>query len=143
MISSAIVSEIGGLLTFAEIILTAVIGIFLLQNFRVALAHNLTAFYNGQISHDDFLKLNISMAFGAILLIVPGFFTDIVGVLLQFQFVAVIIANMFTKKDMDIRHNQYFKDNSFKRQKEQEDVIDVEILDKDSNTADDKHTISK
>ena len=133
MISSSIVAEIGGLVTFIEIILSAVIGIFLLQNFKFALMENFISVAQGQISQKDFMRLNISMALGAVLLIVPGFLTDIIGILLQFEFFGLLIAKKILKK----KDNDFKKQNSFKyTNKGDDDVIDVEIID-------DKHTIDK
>lgn len=131
MVSSSIAGEIGGLMTFVEIIFSAVFGMFLLKNFKFALVENMTAFSQGKISQRDFSRMNISMALGALLLIVPGFFTDIIGILLQFEFVGVLFANKFIKKDSSYNNNE-----KFKTQKGDDDVIDVEIIEH-------THTIDK
>lgn len=129
MVSSAIAGSIGGLLTFIEIIVSAVVGMFLLQNFRFALFENLQALSQGKITQQEFSRMNLSMALGALLLIVPGFFTDIVGILLQFEFIAVLIANKFIKKETN-----YNNTNKYTNQKGDEDVIDVEIIERIDNT---------
>lgn len=129
MVSSAIAGTIGGLLTFIEIIVSAVVGMFLLQNFRFALFENLQALSQGKITQQEFSRMNLSMALGALLLIVPGFFTDIVGILLQFEFIAVLIANKFIKKDTN-----YNNTNQYTNKKGDEDVIDVEIIEHIDNT---------
>jgi 2-isopropylmalate synthase/UPF0716 protein FxsA len=74
--------------------------------------------------------MNISMALGSILLIIPGFFTDIIGILLQFEFVGVFIANKFIKKETT------YNNDEFNTQKGDDDVIDVEIIEH-------THTIDK
>lgn len=137
MISSSIASSIGGLSTFIEIILSAVVGIFLLQNYNHAIRENLMSVANGQISQEEFMKQNIFVAVGAMLLIVPGFFTDMIGILLQFQFFALMIARrVFKKNKTNFTHSNSFNQNNFKNNKGDDDVIDVEIID-------DKHIIDK
>jgi 2-isopropylmalate synthase/UPF0716 protein FxsA len=131
MISSSIAGNIGGFLTFLEIIFSAIFGMFLLKNLNIALVENMKALSQGKISQRDFSRMNISMALGAILLIIPGFFTDIIGILLQFEFVGVFIANKFIKKE-----TTYNSDDEFNTQKGDDDVIDVEIIEH-------THTIDK
>jgi 2-isopropylmalate synthase/UPF0716 protein FxsA len=131
MISSSIAGNIGGFLTFLEIIFSAIFGMFLLKNLNIALIENMKALSQGKISQRDFSRMNISMALGAILLIIPGFFTDIIGILLQFEFVGVFIANKFIKKE-----TTYNSDDEFNTQKGDDDVIDVEIIEH-------THTIDK
>lgn len=123
MISTAIISEIGGLATFAEMIISAFVGVWLLKNFKFALISNMMSLSRGQIGADEFVKLNLSMALGAFLLIIPGFLTDIIGILLQFEFISLMISKRFYKQKTD---------NNFKYTKKgDDDVIDVEIVDND------------
>ena len=131
MVSSSIAGEIGGLMTFLEIIFSAVFGMFLLKNFKFALVENITALSQGKITQKDFSRMNISMALGALLLIIPGFFTDMIGILLQFEFIGVLFANKFIKKE-----TPYNNTNEFKTHKGDDDVIDVEIIEH-------THTIDK
>lgn len=139
MISSAIAGSIGGLFTFAEIIFSCSLGMFLLKNYKYALRENLMALANSQISQEDFMKQNIFVALGALLLIVPGFFTDTLGLLLQFSFFAQILARRILKKtntSSKNSNNTYNKQNNytytnahnFKANKGDDDVIDVEII---------------
>ena len=146
MVSSTIAGSIGGLATFGEIMLTALIGIFLLQNYNYAMRETLNQMASGQITQDEFLRQNLFVALGAVLLIVPGFFTDILGVLLQFQFFAKLIATRLFKKQkfdqtehMGSNYSQtYYRSNTTRNSnsKGEDDVIDVEIID-------DKHIIDK
>jgi 2-isopropylmalate synthase/UPF0716 protein FxsA len=122
MVSSSISSSIGGLATFFEIILSAIIGIVFLQNFKFALMENIFSLAKGEITQEDFLRLNLFMALGALLLIVPGFFTDIIGVLLQFEFFALMIAKRFLKQKNVTEDFKYTNKRS-------DDVIDVEVID--------------
>jgi len=114
-------SRIGGLATFFEIILTAFIGVFLLTNFRYTLAQSMTALMSGSITVEEFQKMNMMSLLGAVLLIIPGFFSDIVGVLLQFGFFGTFVA----KKILHLKEKKRAKKG------EHEDAIDVEIVDCD------------
>ena len=134
MISSSISSSIGGLMTFFELILSAIFGIMLLRTFQFSLLDKINLVKNGQITQDEFIKSSIGAAIGAMLLIVPGFFTDIIGLLLQFTSFTVIFTKIFTfKKQNSTNYNQNnFSYNSYtttNRTKKDDDVIDVEIID--------------
>ena len=96
-ISVEISSEIGGLWTFVEIVLSAFIGISMLRNFKFTLRDKLQSLYKGEIAKEDLVKLNLISIIGVILITIPGFFTDILGVLLQFNFFALFITDMFLK----------------------------------------------
>jgi 2-isopropylmalate synthase/UPF0716 protein FxsA len=93
-----IASQIGGLATFLEIVGSAFFGIFILMNFRHALSENLEALRTRQIDMQGFSNRNMMGLLGALLLILPGFLSDIIGVLLQFSLVGTLIINRFTRK---------------------------------------------
>lgn len=93
-----IASQIGGLATFLEIVGSAFLGIFILMNFRHALSENLEALRTRQIDMQGFSNRNMMGLLGALLLILPGFLSDIIGVLLQFSLVGTLIINRFTRK---------------------------------------------
>ena len=118
-----IASKIGGLATFFEIIISAFIGFFLLTNFRYTLAQSMTALMDGSITVDQFQKMNMMSLLGAILLIIPGFFSDIIGILLQFGFFGTFIA----KKILHLKDKKR-RD----KQGEYDDAIDVEVIDCDT-----------
>ena len=123
MISTSISSAIGGLNTFFAIILTALIGIGILVNFRKSLVENMTAVSYNCIDLEQFQKLNLFTLFGAILLIVPGFLTDIMGLLMQFSVLTSMFVNRYHVKSGHCKSNY---DETKKR--EDHDVIDVEII---------------
>jgi len=93
-----IASRIGGLATFLEIVLSAFVGIFILMNFRHTLAENIYALRMRQIDMEGFSQRNIMALFGAIMLIVPGFLSDLIGIVLQFSLFSSLIINRFTRK---------------------------------------------
>ncbi len=127
MISSSISSAIGGFSTFLEIIATAMIGISLIANFRYTFFESLSALNNRTISIEEFQKLNAFSLLGALLLILPGFFSDILGLLLQFSFFATI----FARKILHVGRNNRYK--NFNEKGIHDDVIDVEIIEHNSN----------
>lgn len=121
---STFASNFGAVWYFAEILISAVIGFWLLKNFKYTFGANMFGLLKGQIDPNEFMKLNLSVALGAIFLILPGIFTDILGILAQFQFVSTLIAGKFLRK----------QNNNFKyKNKGEHDVIDVEIIDSDNN----------
>ena len=111
--------EIGALNTIALIFLTAVIGIFYariqgLQTLRAGLINiyqNKTPFYE--------LISGASIAFAALLLIIPGFFSDFIGFLLLVPLTRSIMFKILLK-------GKYKSDTTTNKNK----TIDGEIIDK-------------
>ncbi len=110
--------EIGALNTIALIFLTAVIGIFYariqgLQTLRAGLINiyqNKTPFYE--------LISGASIAFAALLLIIPGFFSDFIGFLLLVPLTRSIMFKILLK-------GKYKSDTTTNKNK----TIDGEIID--------------
>ena len=126
LVSVNIASSIGGLATFLEILASAVIGIIIMTNFRSTLAENIRAVSARQIDMLEFQRLNLFTIAGAILLIIPGFLTDIIGVLLQFGVFTKMIVNRTHVKSQSTRLYQDYTQNTIQKDS---DVIDVEIID--------------
>ncbi len=126
LITVNIASRIGGLATFVEIVVSAFIGLFLLTNFRYTLANNAMMLFSKEIDADEFMKSNIYSFVGAVLLIVPGFFSDMLGVLLQFS----VVGTFFARKIFKIKPKQ---ENNFRTYKGETDesIIDVEVVDRE------------
>jgi len=110
-----IARQIGSFATFLEVIVSAIIGFIIIANLGNSLSEGFRALLEKRISEEEFTRLNIFMLIGAILLIVPGFLSDIVGILFQFPYVALLITKRFYR----------FK----KEDKRSDDVIDVEVID--------------
>ncbi len=116
-----IASTIGGLATFLEILGSGFLGIFILMNFRHALSENLDALRTRQIDMQGFSNRNIMGLLGAILLILPGFLSDLIGILMQFSLLGTLFINRFTRK--------YPTDNNHTQTTRKDDhVIDAEII---------------
>jgi len=129
LLSVNISSAIGGLATFFEIVISALIGVALLGNFKKTLFENMTAVSYNCIDLEQFQKLNLFTLFGAILLIIPGFLTDIIGIFLQFSIFTSMIVNRYSVESGQCNRN-YTTD--YKNVKKDSDVIDVEIISSDS-----------
>ncbi|MEA3497456.1 MAG: FxsA family protein [Campylobacterota bacterium] len=137
MISSAIAGEVGGLTIFLEILLTAILGITILKNFKFSLMANIEKARSGDMTQDEFLRTNVGRAIGAALLIVPGFFTDILGVLMLIGFLPFLVGKIFQFKSPH-QTNGYpsnfdksksnFNNTTYKGVQNDE-IIDVEIID--------------
>jgi len=128
IISVNISSAIGGLATFAEIMFSAFIGISILINFRKTLVENMTAVSYNCIDLEQFQRLNLFTLFGAILLIIPGFLTDILGILLQFSVITSMIVNRYNVKSGNC-NTSYNEQTNIQKDA---DVIDVEIIEHSS-----------
>ena len=133
MISSRISGEIGGLMTFVELIFSIMIGVFILQNFKHGLLDNVTKVKNGQMTQEEFVKGSMGKAIGAILLIMPGFFTDILGLFLQFSLFTIVLTKVFKFKSSAVStNNRTYSQTHYtyvNKTKGDEDVIDVEVID--------------
>ena len=135
MVSVYFASMLGGLYTFLEIIISAFIGVFLLKNFRYSLMLNIKSLAKGEITQEDFVKQNVAKALGAVLLVIPGFLTDIIGILLQFGVITLFLTKIFKFKIAPKNEEQPFTQKSYtyeytqKRRYDDDEIIDVEIID--------------
>ncbi|MCR4942813.1 MAG: FxsA family protein [Campylobacter sp.] len=100
-----------------EVFASSMLGIFFIlqggiTNFRSNLSQN--SFEN----FVDFYKI-LGMAFGGLLLFLPGLFSDILGII-------ILIFSLFKKGE----NTNYKRQNDY----ESEEVIDVEVIDDNTNT---------
>jgi len=123
VISVNISSAIGALLTFVEVVLSAMVGIYILLNFRSTFAENMAAVSYHKIDLEQFQKLNLFAFIGAIMFIVPGFLTDIMGLIMQFSVITTMIVNRYAVKSTDYKSHE---DSNYNLK--DSDVIDVEII---------------
>ncbi|MBT5934461.1 FxsA family protein [Sulfurimonas sp.] len=131
LISVNISSSIGGLITFLEIVLSAFVGIAILVNFRKILVENMTAVSYNCIDLEQFQKLNLFTLLGALLFIIPGFLTDIIGALMQFSLFTTILVSRYNMYKGKCK-TDFVEDRNITKDS---DVIDVEVIS-------DKSTIS-
>ncbi|MDP3301023.1 MAG: FxsA family protein [Sulfuricurvum sp.] len=119
IISVNIASKIGGLMMFTEIMVSALVGIAILFNFRTTLLANVMELKERRISANGFYKRNLLSLLGAILLILPGIFTDIMAVIIHIVLLGSLIVSRFMPK--------YPQQNQSHQQKD-DNVIDAEII---------------
>ena len=115
--------KIGALNTIALIFLTAIIGIYYariqgIQNLR----SGITNLYKNKVPIYELIS-GASIAFAALLLIVPGFFTDVIGFLLLIPFSRKLFFHIILKKWTNYNQQNKVKNNT----------IDGEIVDKDKD----------
>ena len=130
LVSYEIIDVIGVLGFVLEIILTALLGFFILINFRLFLGDALLRLRERQISYEAFVSSNIFRILGAILLILPGGLTDILGILMQFSTLGFMFVKPFVKpfeKPAGRNFSQDFKHDS----NPQNEIIDVEVIEKE------------
>ena len=118
--------KIGALNTVALIFLTAVIGVYFakLQGIQT-LRSGMINLYQNKNPIDEILS-GASIAVAALLLIVPGFFTDFLGFLLLMPFTRKIIFNIALKNKNETNVNNKNETNINNKNK----TIDGEIVDK-------------
>ena len=114
--------EIGALNTIALIFLTAIIGIYYarVQGIQTLKSGILSLYQNKAPMYE--MMSGASIAIGALLLIVPGFFTDAIGFLLLIPFTRNIIFKIIFKNKKKIEEPN-----------EKTKTIDGEIVDKNKD----------
>jgi UPF0716 protein FxsA len=115
-------AKIGALNTLALIFLTAIIGIYFaraqgIQTLRSAM----TNLYQNKVPVYEMLS-GASIAFAALLLIIPGFFTDFIGFLLLVPMTRRIIFKIFFKKRINVH-----------KKKKQNNIIDGENIERNKD----------
>ena len=110
--------KIGALNTLALIFFTAIIGVYFakLQSIQT-LKSGMINLYQNKLPVYELLS-GASIAIGALLLIIPGFFTDIFGFLLLVPFTRKVIFNIILRNKNENKINN------------KDDAIDGEIVDK-------------
>ena len=109
--------NIGALSTIGLIFLTAIIGVYFakLEGLNT-LRSGINNLYKNKIPIYEMMS-GASIAFAALLLIIPGFITDFLGFLLLIPFTRKKIISLFLKKKRSVT--------------DKKDYIDGEILDRD------------
>ena len=108
--------KIGALNTIALVFLTAIIGLYFakVQGIRTIKSGMLNIYQNKLPTYD--ILSGASIAIAALLLIIPGFFTDLIGFLILIPFTRNFILNITLKNKNKKNHD--------------DDVLEVEVVDK-------------
>ena len=114
-------SQIGAFTTISLIFFTAIIGVFYARYEGLnTLKSGVSQLYKNQMPLFELMS-GAALAVAAILLILPGFATDILGFLIIFPLTRKLIFKLVTKKRKN-KDEVYIKD----------DLIEGEFVDKDS-----------
>ncbi len=107
--------KIGALSTVSLVFLTAVIGIYFakIEGLKT-IRSGFTNLYKNKIPIFEMVS-GASIAIAALLLIIPGFFTDTIGFLLLIPLTRKVLINSFLKKNI-------------KQTKDKEKILDGEII---------------
>ena len=104
-------SEIGAFTTVSLIFLTAIIGVYYVRYEGLnTLKSGVTQLYKNQMPLFELMS-GAALAIAAILLILPGFATDILGFLIIFPFTRRLIFKLITKKEKDKKDEVQIKDD--------------------------------
>ena len=98
-------AKIGALNTIALVFLTAIVGVFFarIQGIQT-LKSGIINLYQNKIPVYELLS-GASIAFAALLLIIPGFFTDLIGFIILIPFTRNILFKILLKKKTKINEN--------------------------------------
>ena len=114
-------SQIGAFTTISLIFFTAIIGVFYARYEGLnTLKSGVSQLYKNQMPLFELMS-GAALAVAAILLILPGFATDILGFLIIFPLTRKLIFKLVTKKGKN-KNEVYIKD----------DLIEGEFVDKDN-----------
>ena len=118
--------EIGAINTIALVFLTAIVGIYYarLQGIQT-LKSGITNLYQNKAPIYEIMS-GASIAFGALLLIVPGFFTDIIGFALLIPISRKILFKLILKKNIKpedtIKNDKIIDGEVINKQKEKDEL---------------------
>jgi len=104
---------------FLEVILTAMAGITIIRTLNFSMYESMQRVLRREISEEEFISIGLFKFIGAVLLFIPGVFSDFVGILLMFE----PIARWFAKKIL--LKNRVYTDIYDDTDGE---IIDVEII---------------
>lgn len=122
ILTSTVASKIGGLMMFAEIMVSGLIGLMILFNFRSTLVVNLMELKEQRLSANGFYHRNVLALLSAIFFILPGILSDSIAVIIQIFLFFGFVINHFRPKIVEEKSYStptYSKDDH---------VIDAEII---------------
>ncbi len=109
---------------FLEVIISAVAGIYIIRLLPFSLNESMMKVLKKEITQEEFLSIGLFKFVGALLLIIPGVFSDILGILFLFEPFARWVARKFLPgKDIYTYTNAQNED----------EIIDVEIIEEISD----------
>jgi 2-isopropylmalate synthase/UPF0716 protein FxsA len=119
IVTSYVGEYFGSFGVFLEIILSALIAVFILVNFKYNLYETFISLSRQEISKQQAISSSIGSFIGAILLFLPGVITDSFGFLLQISIFYNLILRLFRGKISDNNTTKDFKN---------EEIIDTKFI---------------
>lgn len=123
IISLKVGIEIGIGCSLLWILATMFMGIILIKNSHIALFSGADQLFNQKFTIQRFHDSAISYITGSLLIFIPGVLSDIFGLILL---IYTLYLHFIAKISPNKKNNQY-------NQKENDDVIDVEVISSDSD----------
>ena len=128
----------GGLLTFLGLFFTAFLGIFLIRRLTKMVFMAWQSEYKKNDNSLSKLAEGLSVLFGGLLLVIPGYFTDLIGLMCMVPIIRVFIGSIIIANFADLRlftnlrnkhrdASSYYKGNKYEKQ---EITIDGEYKEK-------------
>ena len=117
LICSSFSSHFGAFMMFLEVIGSFLFGLFLVKNLNLSFVENIQRVVTREITQQEFISIGLFRLVGAILLMIPGVLTDIIGLLMQFEEVGSFIGKKVFPMQ-ETRRDNFTND----------DIIDVEII---------------
>ena len=106
---------------FMEILLSAFVGFSIFRNLQFSMAEGFQKVIRREVSEEEFMAMGLFKMIGAVMLIVPGVLTDIIGVLFLFEpFAKAVAKKVFPPRPTT--YNRY-----------DDDIIDVEVIEEKAN----------
>ncbi|GAB6044603.1 hypothetical protein JCM11957_02010 [Caminibacter profundus] len=102
---------------FLEVLVTAGVGAYIIKTLHLSLFSEMQRVFYKEITEEEFVTAGLFKLIGAFLLIIPGVFSDILGVLFLLEPFAVWIAKKLFKQKIYASKNP-----------NDDDIIDVEIV---------------
>jgi len=104
---------------FLEVLISAGVGVYILRTLHFSLAVEMQRVLRREITEEEFVTSGLFKLIGAFLLIIPGVFSDIVGILFLFEPFARWVARKIFPQNTHRYH--YHKEDDG-------EIIDVEIV---------------
>ncbi|MEO1941736.1 MAG: FxsA family protein [Campylobacterales bacterium] len=107
---------------FIETVITALLGASTLKESPLTLLSDLQRVLQGELRVEDAISIGLFRFLGALLLIIPGFFSDIIGFLMLFDLTGQLFAQLLFPPGPK---NPIYP---FSRKPKEPEIIDVEII---------------
>ena len=107
---------------FLEVIFTAFAGVYIIRTLPFSMQESMQKVLKREIDEDEFISIGLFKFIGAILLIIPGVFSDILGLLMMFEPFAIwVVRKLVPKREFKTYNNPHYKNSD-------DDIIDIEII---------------